>query len=176
MASSCWVCLYLIPKIPGETRNGHLLTKNFKTKRKKNASRKTQYPDSRRVFCVSLGHDKFIASPCRSHLFFLASSPPSPFSFSPSVVLFGLSVVVVHCVVSFVIVVVSRSVGDPYYWVHLDPIRPCSCKLCCIAGLEPRILSASSSAFHVLWFSSSVSPVSLLFSTYSSYSYGGTMY
>ena len=55
-----------------------------------------------------------------------------------------------------------------------------SCRPCCIAGLEPGIVSASSSTFHVLWFSSSssssVSPVSLLFSAYSSYSYAGTMY
>ena len=40
---------------------------------------------------------------------------------------------------------------------------PNSCRPFCIGGLEPSIVSTSSNAFHVLWFSStSVSPVSLL--------------
>ena len=55
-----------------------------------------------------------------------------------------------------------------------------SCMLCCIAGLDPGIVSTSSSAFHVLWFSSSsVSLVSLLFSAYSTdstYAYAGARY
>ena len=54
-----------------------------------------------------------------------------------------------------------------------------SWRLCCIAGLEPGIVSNSSSAFHVLrCSSSSVSLVSLLLSAdaaYASYSYSGAV-
>ena len=47
----------------------------------------------------------------------------------------------------------SRAKGHDTATLHTSQ----SCTLCCIAGLEPGIVSASSSAFHVLWFSSTSS-------------------